>query len=101
MSTTKVVRYRTHPETADENERLIRAVFAELDATSPVGIRYAALRLDDQVSFLHVALLDDGDNPLARVGAFGQFQTGIGDRCVDPPAASDGTVIGAYRAFTG
>jgi hypothetical protein len=101
MSTTKVIRYRTHPEQADENERLIRAVFAELDATSPDGIRYAAVRLDDQVSFLHLALLDDGDNPLARVGAFGRFQAGIATRCVEPPAASDGTVIGAYRAFPG
>jgi hypothetical protein len=28
MAVTKVIRYRTKPESADENERLIRDVFA-------------------------------------------------------------------------
>ena len=35
MPVTKVIRYRTKPEHADENERLIRAVFAELAEQSP------------------------------------------------------------------
>ena len=37
MTTTKVIRYRTKPEQADENERLIRAVFAELAQRVPTG----------------------------------------------------------------
>jgi hypothetical protein len=32
MPVTKVIRYRTKPEHADENERLIRAVFAAFQA---------------------------------------------------------------------
>ena len=34
---TVVVRYRTKPEHADENQRLVEAVFAELAATTPAG----------------------------------------------------------------
>ena len=30
MTVTKVIRYKTHQESADENERLIRDVFTEL-----------------------------------------------------------------------
>ncbi len=41
MPTTKVIRYRTKPEHADENERLVRDVFAELAETRS---RRAALR---------------------------------------------------------
>ena len=37
MTTTKVVRYRTKPEHADENERLVRDVFAELAERNPTG----------------------------------------------------------------
>ena len=37
MTTTKVVRYRTKPELADENERLIREVFAELSKRIRTG----------------------------------------------------------------
>ena len=39
MSVTKVVRYRTKPEHADENARLIEGVFAELAELEPDGLR--------------------------------------------------------------
>ena len=64
MTVTKVIRYRTKPESADENERLIREVFAEL-AEQARGLRYATFRLDDGVSFVHVAVLDGEENPLS------------------------------------
>jgi len=63
MPTTKVIRYRTKPEHADENERLIRGVFAELAEDRPDGLHYATFRLDDGVSFVHVAVTDGVDNP--------------------------------------
>jgi hypothetical protein len=93
---TRVIRYRTRPECADENERLIRAVFAQLAERDVTGIRYAAMRLDDGVTFVHVATLDGDDNPLATLPAFAEFQAGIGDRCVDGPHPSAATVIGAH-----
>jgi len=96
MSVTKVIQYTTKPECADYNERLIRAVFAELAEQNPEGLHYAAFRLDDGVSFLHVATLDGPDNPLSNVAAFGQFQSGIGDRCVVGPNPVDASVVGSF-----
>ncbi|MGD0312564.1 MAG: hypothetical protein ABSC90_08885 [Acidimicrobiales bacterium] len=96
MTTSVVVRYTTRPERADENERLIRAVFAELADTHPEGFRYVATRLSDGVSFVHVATLDGGVNPLDGSPAFATFLAGIGDRCVDPPEATQGTAVGLY-----
>jgi hypothetical protein len=102
MSVTKVVRYTTKPECAEENARLIREVFAELASQRPAGLRYAAFRLDDGVSFVHVAELDDGSrNPLAASEAFGKFQAGIADRCAQGPAAADATVVGSYQLPVG
>jgi hypothetical protein len=97
MTVTKVIRYRTKPECADENERLIKAVFAELAERNPHGLRYAAFRLEDGVSFLHLAVLDGEDNPLTSSPAFGEFQSGIKDRCVQGPNPSDATVLGNYQ----
>ena len=94
---TKVVWYRTNPQDADENARLIREVFTELAADQPGGLRYASFRLDDGVSFVHVAVLDADHNPLSDSPAFAKFQSGIRDRCADGPAASDATVIGSYQ----
>ena len=97
MSVTKVVRYRTNPQHADENARLIRDVFAELAAKRPGGLRYASFLLDDGVSFVHVAVLDADQNPLSDSAAFAKFQSGIKDRCAEGPTAADATVIGSHR----
>ena len=97
MTVTKVIRYKTRPERADENERLIRDVFDELAMQSPGGLRYAAFRLEDGVTFLHVAELDGEENPLTTSPAFNEFQSGIKDRCIEGPLPSDATVIGNYR----
>ena len=96
MTTATVVRYTTRPEAADENERLITAVFAQLADERPDGIRYAAIRLEDGVSFVHVALFDGDDNPLPKLAAFAEFVSAIGTRCVDGPSPANGTVIGDY-----
>jgi hypothetical protein len=97
MPVTKVVRYRTNPQDAAENVRLIREVFAELAAAPPSGLRYTSFQLDDGVSFVHVAVLDDeGRNPLLDSPAFAKFQAGIKDRCAEGPIAADATVLGSY-----
>jgi len=93
-----VVRYRTKPETAQENERLIRQVFQELRAKSPEGVRYLAMQLSDG-TFIHFSVVEteDGANPIPQLEAFRSFQRGIKERCVEPPQSSAATIVGNYR----
>jgi hypothetical protein len=91
-----VIRYETHAGAAEENQRLVEQVFAELAADDPGGLRYITLRLADGVTFVHVAMHDSTDNPLSRSAAFAAFQEGIAERCSVPPAASKATVVGSY-----
>jgi hypothetical protein len=100
MNSAKVVRYKTKPEAGDENERLVRAVFAELAEQDPGALHYASIRPDDGVSFVHVAVLHGDENPLMASAAFAEFQSGLQDRCAEPPAPVDGTVIGSYRMLS-
>lgn len=100
MSEMFVVRYRTRPEAAEENLRLVRQVFAELDEDRPDGLRYATFHLADGVTFVHVAVVEGEQSPLADLAAFKEFQEGIGERLVEPPAVSEATIVGSYRAFT-
>jgi hypothetical protein len=97
MNKAVVVRYTTRPEAADENQRLIENVFAELGRNDPGGLRYATFRLQDGVTFVHMAVVDGDTNPLEKNAAFAEFQRGIGDRCVDRPVVSDATLVGSYR----
>jgi hypothetical protein len=99
MSKAIVVRYQAKPERADENQRLIEAVFAELDERQPEGFTYKVLRLEDGVSFIHVAIEHDVDDAgsLQEVPAFQAFVAGIAERCDVPPLAMGATVVGGYR----
>src|SRR5580704_14094237 len=80
-----VVRYRTRPDAADDNEQLIKAVLADLAAVRPGGIRYSVLRADG-TTFVHVAVFDSDANPLEALPAFQAFTSGLADRCAEPPA---------------
>ena len=95
MTRAVVVRYRTRPDTADDNERLIKAVFEELAAVRPAGIRYFTVRVDE-TTFVHTAVLDSDANPLDDLPAFQTFTSGIADRCEEPPAPAAGRLVGSY-----
>jgi hypothetical protein len=91
-----VVRYTTRSGSADDNEKLIKAVFAQLAEQRPGGLRYVAMRLDDGVSFIHIAVHEDDHNPLTGLPAFQEFASTIQERCSDGPVAVHGTVVGSY-----
>ena len=94
----RLIRYRTKPEMADKNAELVSAVFAELRASEPAGIRYLTLRLEDD-TFIHIVetTTDAGSGALTRLDAFQAFQSGIRERCAEPPAVRGATVVGNYR----
>jgi hypothetical protein len=94
-----MVRYTVKPEKAEENERLIRAVYEELELTAPADLRYATFKLDDGVSFLHVASneTEDGRSPLRSVKAFREFQKDVAGRCAEKPLATELHEIGSFR----
>jgi hypothetical protein len=85
-------------EAADENQRRVEGVFAELAATEPSNVSYLVFRLADN-SFVHVSFhdhRDDEPNPIASGAAFAHFQDGHADRrdgAVDQQTAQ---LIGSY-----
>ena len=92
-----MVRYTTRPDQAEENARLIREVFESLRQTTPAGITYASYRLDDGVSFVHIASIDDpANNPLQGLSAFKAFTAGVKDRCDVAPVTSVLHEVGSY-----
>ena len=97
-----VVRYRPKPEEADHNEELVQAVFAELATADPGGVRYATFRLADG-TFVHIADVEGEHNPLGDIAAFGVFQDGIVERCLEGegPNPQPATLVGSYRYLEG
>jgi hypothetical protein len=92
----KLIQYTTSPAMADENERLVRAVFSELRATQPAGVRYAVLRLANG-GFCHLVRQEPGGPGLTSLAAFQAFQEGIRARVIAPPSSAELKVVGNYR----
>ncbi len=96
-----MVRYKVKADRAAENESYIAKVFEQLKSESPPGLRYASFKLDDGVSFVHIASIEtpDGSNPLGERSAFKAFTAQIKERCEEPPVAASLTEVGSYRFF--
>ena len=94
--TRTLIRYKTKPDMADRNAGLIAAVFAELKATQPAGVRYLSLRLDDD-TFVHFVETESDSAAISGLAAFKAFQSGIRERCIEPPQPGGATIVGNYR----
>jgi hypothetical protein len=95
-----LIRYKVKPDQAVKNADLVRAVFQELAAAKPAGIRYATFQLDDGVSFVHLFSQDTEENPLQSLPAFAKFQEGIAERCDEAPVVTAlANEVGSYRFF--
>ena len=92
-----IVRYKVKPDRVAENEQLVRAVYDELHRTEPAGLQYATFKLDDGVTFVHLALTATKDSPLSKVKAFQEFQKDIQERTDENPAVTELDQIGSYR----
>jgi len=94
-----VTRYASRSaEAADENQRRIEAVFAELEQNRPDNVTYLVLRLADD-SFVHISFHGHahGDtNPIASTAAFARFQDGHGERREGGIDQQNATLVGAY-----
>ena len=96
-----MVKYRVKADRAEENADFIKRVFGALRRDRPAGLRYGSFRLEDGVTFVHLAEIDtaDGSNPLAATDAFKAFQAGLKDRCEELPVATALDEVGTYNIF--
>jgi len=94
-----VTRYATQSaEAANENQRRVEGVFAELAAAKPASVSYIVLRLADD-SFVHVSFhnhSDDEVNPIASTAAFAHFQQDHADRREGSVDQQNAELVGAY-----
>lgn len=90
-----IVDYTVKPEMAEENARLVRAVFEELNAKRPAGLRYMSLRADEG-RFLHFVGQAATAPALTQFEAFRAFQSDFAERCLIRPQVSNLELVGNY-----
>jgi hypothetical protein len=97
MSKIVVVEYRTRPDAAEENQRLVEQVYAQLAREEPDGLRYATFRLTDGVTFIHISITEGAVNPLIRLSAFTEFQREISERYEELPRRLGASLAASYH----
>jgi hypothetical protein len=92
------VRYTTRDAAAaDANQGLIDDVFTELAQVEPRGLSYQVARSDDGLSFEHVAVVEEGPNPLLSLASFQAFSSSVSERVLEPPVVQTREVVARYR----
>jgi hypothetical protein len=85
MPRVTLVRYKTKPERADENEALSKAVFAELRQTNPDLVAYGLFRDGSDFVHLFANLAADDASAVTELASFKAFTWDINARCEAPP----------------
>ncbi|GIJ28014.1 hypothetical protein Vqi01_31760 [Micromonospora qiuiae] len=92
---TILIRYRVRPDRLDEHLSLLGAVHDELARLGPPGFRYLTLRLDDEHSFVDVAMGPELPGPLATLESFRSYRAALEESC-EQRDVSEFTVLGSY-----
>jgi hypothetical protein len=85
MQRVTLVRYTAKPERAAENEKLSKAVFAELKASGPEQVAYALFRNGPEFLHVFVNLKEDDSAVVTELPTFKAFSREIAERCDKPP----------------
>ena len=94
-----MVTYTVKPGREDENAKLVRAVFEELAATRPDGLRYAVFQLPETRQFVHLYTDEGSATGLQELSSFQAFVAEAKERHEQPAAFSQPELIGDYRTF--
>lgn len=95
-----MVRARMKTDRIDEIEAQGRKLFSALDRAQPQGLRYAACRLPDGVTYVNLLEIEEGlGNPLLALPEAIEFQQNLKSWLVEPATTESLTVVGSYRLF--
>lgn len=97
-----VIRYKVHADKVTLNETLVKAVYKQLHEENLEGFQYITFKMEDGVSFIHIAFSDNeqANKAFSNLPAFKNFQTDIKDRCKELPVVTPVAVIDHYNFLT-
>ena len=94
-----MVTYKVKPDRVQENEDLVKAVYDELRQKNDPDIHYATFKLDDGLTFTHIASFASPEKQAALTDSksFSAFRENLPDRCEVPPDPQKLTEIDSYN----
>lgn len=90
-----LIRYGVKETSVAENRARVETVFEELHRTSPEGLRYLVLELEDG-EFVHFVGNEADANPLPKLAAFKAFTETHGERRSTLISRKSARIVGDY-----
>ena len=95
-----MVTSKVKEENVADAQAAIDKLFQALEQAQPAGVRYAATRLSDGVTFVAFLELEPGqEHPLRTFPAYAELLENFEPWRAGPAAVEHMTVMGSYRLF--
>lgn len=90
-----MIRYKVKREQLERELELLGAIYEELKATRPEGLRYATFQLEDEVSFVEFAETD-APGRFSELDAFRAYRATLDQRCEEAPVVTELAEVGSF-----
>lgn len=91
-----MIRCKVKPDQVERDLELLQAVYEEMRSVRPDGLRYVTFQLEDRVTFVAFAEMDDGPAVLGQLEAFQRYRATLDERCDEPPVMTMLNEVGSY-----
>src|SRR6201987_4057632 len=91
-----MLRCKVRPAGVEAGMKLLREVYEEMRSVRPKGLRYATFQLEDKVTFVSFAEMDEGPEVLQQLKAFQRLRATPDQRFDEPPVLTRLHEVGSY-----
>jgi hypothetical protein len=91
-----MIRCKVRPDGVDACLGSFQEVYEEMRSVQPKGLRYATFQLEDGVTFVSFAEMDQGPAVLRQLKAFQRLRATPGERFDEPPVLTMLHEVGSY-----
>jgi quinol monooxygenase YgiN len=82
-----MIRCKVRPDGVEAGLELLQEVYEEMRSVWPKGLRYATFQLEDKVTFVSFAEMDEGPEVLQRLEAFQRHRATPTRSSMSPPCS--------------
>lgn len=91
-----MIRCKVRPDGVEASLELFQEMYEEMRSVQPKGLRYATFRLEDKVTFVSFAEMDQGPEVLQQLEAFQRLRATPDERFDEPPVLTMLHEVGSY-----
>ena len=91
-----MIRCKVRPDGVEAGLEQLQEVYAEMHSVRPKGLRYVTFQLEDKVTFVSIAEMDEGPQVLQQLEAFQRLRATPGDQFDEPPVLTTLHEVGSY-----